>query len=417
MKNKEWSYIRADEYCSKVTDGTHDSPKKSKIGKPLITSKHIKGSKIDFDSAYLISENDFNFINRRSSVDQWDVIISMIGAYCGFCFIEDSEKIDYAVKNVGLFKAGNKINAKWLYYYLNSPIGKAHLNAIKGGSTQPYLTLGGLRKLPVLVPEDDSVKQKIIDVISSIDTKIELNNRINTELEAMAKTLYDYWFVQFDFPDANGRPYKSSGGKMVYNEVLKREIPEGWESKSLQQIVSVSNESLCPSATPNKLFRHFSIPVLDSTKTYGLETGNTIGSNKFLVEGSDVLVSKLNPWFSRVVYAMNDEQDQICSTEFVVWRTHDDQLKNFLYQTAISDRFIAYCTQSATGTSNSHKRVNPTVMMQFKVPFCERIINDFGEKMDSTFKQIIYNQRQNKELAELRDWLLPMLMNGQVTVK
>lgn len=228
MNKNSWHYIPADKYCSKVTDGTHDTPKKVEYGKYLITSKHIKGTKVDFDNAYFISEEDFHEINKRSRVDQWDVIISMIGAYCGFCFIESNSNVDYAVKNVGLFKAGNKLEAEWLYYYLNSNIGKAHLEAIKSGSSQPYITLGGIRNLPILVPKEQGVKEKIVNTISCIDSKIELNNRINVELEAMAKTLYDYWFVQFDFPDANGKPYKTSGGKMIYNPTLKREIPEGW---------------------------------------------------------------------------------------------------------------------------------------------------------------------------------------------
>ena len=233
MLSNAWKYVSGNEYCVKVTDGTHDSPKQAKYGKPLITSKHIKGDVIDFDTAYLISEHDFNEINKRSKVDQWDVIISMIGAYCGFCFIESNEEIDDAVKNVGLFKAGTEVNAKWLYYYLNSPIGRAHLNALKSGSTQPYIALGALRNLPILVPKKDEVKEKIVGILDAIDTKIRVNNRINAELEAMAKTLYDYWFVQFDFPDdspqGQGKSYKSSGGKMVYNPTLKREIPEGWE--------------------------------------------------------------------------------------------------------------------------------------------------------------------------------------------
>jgi type I restriction enzyme S subunit len=416
MESSAWKYVPGNEYCVKVTDGTHDSPKKAECGKPLITSKHIKGDVIDFDTAYLISEHDFNEINKRSKVDQWDVIISMIGAYCGFCFIESNEEIEYAVKNVGLFKAGTEVNAKWLYYYLNSPIGRAHLDSVKSGSTQPYIALGALRNLPILVPKKDEVKEKIVAILDAIDTKIRVNNRINSELEAMAKTLYDYWFVQFDFPDANGNPYKASGGKMVYNLTLKREIPEGWEAKSLSEITPVSNQSVNPANSPTQVFRHYSIPVYDATKTYVLEMGHTIGSNKFTVEESDILVSKLNPWFSRVIFAM-DEVDLICSTEFVVWRTPNDSLKNFLYMVAASPLFIAHSTQSATGTSNSHKRVNPGVMMRFCIPFKDEIASALGEKLEPMIKQMVVNQRENTQLAQLRDWLLPMLMNGQVTVE
>ncbi len=135
-------YQRADEYCDNVTDGTHDSPKKTESGQYLITSKHIKGTEIDYANAYLISQEDFDKINLRSKVDQWDIIISMIGIYCGFCYIERNKKIDYAVKNVGLLKTGSKDKAEWLYYYINSPEGKAYLESVRAGSTQPYISLG-----------------------------------------------------------------------------------------------------------------------------------------------------------------------------------------------------------------------------------------------------------------------------------
>jgi type I restriction enzyme S subunit len=111
-----------------------------------------------------------------------------------------------------------------------------------------------------------------------------------------------------------------------------------------------------------------------------------------------------------------DENDQICSTELVVWRCPSQALKNFLYLVATSPQFIAHCTQSATGTSNSHKRVNPDVMMRFALPYQGEIAAQFGEKVSPLLKRLILNQQENQQLAQLRDWLLPLLMNGQVKV-
>ena len=137
---EEWNIIKAYDYCYNVTDGTHDSPKQTEFGKYLITSKHIKDNRIDFESAYKISEDDYNKIITRSKVDQWDIIISMIGAYCGFCCIESSKQTDYAIKNVGLLKVGNELKCKWLYYYLTSPHGKQQLSKLRSGSSQPYIS-------------------------------------------------------------------------------------------------------------------------------------------------------------------------------------------------------------------------------------------------------------------------------------
>src|SRR5690606_7805754 len=108
------------------------------------------------------------------------------------------------------------------------------------GAVQKCLFISDLRDIDIDVPEEFSYQEKLSKVLSDLDAKIELNNKMNIELEAMAKLIYDYWFVQFDFPDENGRPYKSSGGKMVYNEDLKREIPEGWEQGELKDIANIT---------------------------------------------------------------------------------------------------------------------------------------------------------------------------------
>jgi type I restriction enzyme S subunit len=221
--------------------------------------------------------------------------------------------------------------------------------------------------------------------------------------------------VQFDFPDVDGRPYKSSGGKMVWSGELGREVPEGWEVKCLGDITDLNTESVNPMDTPFKDFKLYSIPEFDVSGTFKIERGEEIKSNKFTVKESDILVSKLNPWFSRVIYATEDN-DLICSTEFVVWRTKNEEMKNYLYMIARDASFRTYCTQSATGTSNSHKRVNPTVMMNYQIVFKKDVAEAFGRILGPTIKTYAKNKIENNTLAELRDWLLPMLMNGQVRV-
>lgn len=349
---------------------------------------------------------------KSSSLNGLSILVGCIGWDMGNVgVVEGRCATNQQINSITNIK--NKYNPLYIYYCLKTK--KDFLFKQASVTRTPILNKTDFSNIRINLPEEKHTQDKVVDVLVAIDKKIELNNRINAELEAMVKTLYDYWFVQFDFPDTNGKPYKASGGKMVYNPTLKREIPEGWNATHLAKITPVSNQSVNPADYPDKLFRHFSIPVYDSTNTFGLEAGETIGSNKFTVKENDILVSKLNPWFSRVIYAM-EEEDLICSTEFVVWRTPNTNIKNFLYMVATSSQFIAHCTQSATGTSNSHKRVNPGVMMRFPVPFNLEVAKALGEKLDPMIKKIIINKRENTGLARLRDWLLPMLMNGQVTV-
>ncbi|MGL1336643.1 restriction endonuclease subunit S [Vibrio parahaemolyticus] len=414
MLSNDWQYLLGEEFCSKVTDGTHDSPKQAEYGKPLITSKHIKGDEIDFDTAYLISEKDFNEINKRSQVEQWDVIISMIGAYCGFCFIERNEEIDYAVKNVGLFKTGSEINAKWLYYYLNSSIGKSHLDKVKGGSTQPYIALGSLRKLPILVPKNHQLKEDIVRVLDAIDSKIRVNNRINTELKTMAKTLYDYWFVQFDFPDANGKPYKSSGGKMIYNPVLKREIPESWDDVSLVDIATFTNGIACQKYYPSNdepTYKVIKIREFSSGFDERSECVSRAVPKKVVVKDGDILFSwsatlEVKLWTGGTG-ALNQHIFKVTSESYP---------KTFYYFEVLKCLEYFKMVAKLRKTTMGHITKDHLISTRISLPPKE-LIKAMDIKLSPIFKKMVINYQQSLELEKLRDWLLPMLMNGQVTVK
>lgn len=304
---------------------------------------------------------------------------------------------------------GNDI--EYIYYLLQY----LDLGNQKSGSGVPTMNRNHLHPIKIRAYRDKTCQQRTIKILSLIDKKIQINNQINQELEAMAKTLYDYWFVQFDFPDQNGKTYKSSGGKMVYHPELKREIPVRWGVEKLSSLLEIGRETINPMKTPKEEFKYYSIPEYDVSGSFSYELGETIRSNKFIVEKSDLLVSKLNPWFNRVVY--NLEENAISSTEFIVWKTFNRFEKNFLYQVATSKEFIEYCTRFATGTSKSHKRVSPDIMVGFQIPFEKTYIQKFGEITDSIRTQVLQNNVQNQELTQLRDWLLPMLMNGQVKVE
>ncbi|RDT76917.1 hypothetical protein DWS34_08735 [Bacteroides fragilis] len=239
---------------------------------------------------------------------------------------------------------------------------------------------------------------------------------INQNLEAMAKLLYDYWFVQFDFPNEEGKPYKSSGGEMVWNEKLKRMIPKEWINTNIYQLASISKETVNPQARPNELFKHYSLPEYDKTGTYAEEYGIDIHSAKFTVTNNCILVSKLNPWTSRVICG-NRESNQICSTEFVVWNPASIKTKGFLFMLAKSAKFIEYCTQGTTGTSHSHRRINPELMMKFDFPYNSEIAIKFSLLIENIIGQLHDNIAQLKVLTKQRDELLPLLMNGQITIE
>ena len=225
-------------YCENVFDGTHNTPEPCAEGHALLTSKNIVNGCLDKSDCYLISESDYHEINKRSQVHQWDILFSMIGTVGSVCLVTESdENIDFAIKNMGVFSCRNARKARWLYYYLQSPYVKKLIQNYLNGAVQKFLPLGWLRGLdvPKLTPEREAAS----NLLWNIDCLIENNRMVCFDLEAAAKLLYDYWFVQFDFPDENGKPYKSSGGKMVWSDKLRREIPEGFEPVELLDTCSI----------------------------------------------------------------------------------------------------------------------------------------------------------------------------------
>jgi type I restriction enzyme S subunit len=415
-------------FFEEVLDYRGKTPKKlnsdwTDKGYRAISANNVKTNGLQkLDSIRYVDQTTYDKW-MKIEIERGDLLLTS-EAPAGEVMIWDSdEKIVLSQRLFGL-RVNDRVYNKYLKYYLQSDLGQKEILRNTSGSTVFGISAKMFDLINVHYPEK---KAQILigDLLSDLDAKIEVNNKINAALEALAKTIYDYWFVQFDFPCPEalegqehlaGKPYKSSGGKMVYNEELKREIPEGWEVKELNELLEVGKEQVNPASNPEKEFKHISIPVFDSTETYGIEKGNEIASSKFVVTEYDIAVSKLNPWFNRVFYPL-DEQDLICTTEMVVWKCKEIKKKNFFFELAKSQHFIAYSTQNATGTSNSHKRVNPTIMMKYKLPYSKEQIEKFGDLVNPWIKKVMSNKKENQKLAALRDWLLPMLMNGQVTVE
>ena len=180
----KYQYLPMQDYCLNVTDGTHATPKETQYGYPLVTSKNLNKGRLDLNNTYLISESDYNEINTRSKVDQNDVLISMIGTVGLVCFVD--RQPEFAIKNVGLLKNKDKFHGKWLYYYLSSPEGQSSIQERLRGTTQQYIPLNEIRKLPVKVLFSTDDMRKIVNFLSSLDDKIELNSQINHNLEGIA---------------------------------------------------------------------------------------------------------------------------------------------------------------------------------------------------------------------------------------
>lgn len=300
------------------------------------------------------------------------------------------------------------VNVYFLYNYLKI----LDLSRLNSGTGVPSMTFDSYYDLEIYLPELKT-QQKIASILSALDAKIELNNRINAELEVMAKMIYDYWFVQFDFPNENGKPYKTSGGKMVWNEELKREIPEGWEVLSLKDIAELVKGNVNPSDieqnTPYIGLEHIGRKTIVLSDWANSELAN---SNKTAFKKHDILFGKIRPYFHKVTVAIFDG---ITSTDTIILRPKKNIYFGLALQIVFSDKFVDLATQSSTGSKMP--RADWNVLQDYKFPIPKSdLLKSFQTIFESALNKIEISVIENKTLSELRDWLLPMLMNGQVKV-
>ena len=409
-------WIKAEEYCVSVFDGTHDTPKVTETGFKLVTSKNILSNTLDLNSAYFISEEDFVNINKRSKVKQYDILFSMIGTV-GSLYFETSDTIDYAIKNIGVFSCGDKEKAEWLYYYLQSSYAQQYIKRYLNGAVQKFLPLKGLREFPV--PQFNKELHNRIKILLNIDQKIQINNQINQELEAMAKTLYDYWFVQFDFPDQNGKPYKSSGGKMVYHPELKLEIPEGWGVDKIEDIAKTGSGGT-PKSTNVSYYSNGEIPwinsgeleqtVITSTSNFITEEGLNNSSAKLFPSGT-ILVAMYGATAGKVSFLTFE-----ASTNQAICAIMLKDIRMRYYLKNVIEDLYQYLVKLSTGSARDNLSQDMIKNIKVVIPSND-ILDRFYDFSNNIIKEITKKQQENEQLTQLRDWILPMLMNGQVKVE
>lgn len=299
-----------------------------------------------------------------------------------------------------------------------------HLIKISTGSARDNLSQDIIKELEIVFPQL-KIQQRIASVLSSLDDKIELNNRINAELEAMAKTLYDYWFVQFDFPDANGKPYKSSGGKMVYNEELKREIPEGWEVKSFGDYIPSSGGF----AFKSSWWQENGVPVvkikdIQENCTLDLSDCSFVNKDKldvsenFKLKAGDIVIAMTGATVGKYAIVPYTNTPLLLNQRVGVFKSSENDLSKlpFLINSLNQPYFretVFILSNGAAQPNISNEQINKITLLLPKI----QQINLFNIKLKSIYFSILKNQQENQHLSSLRDWLLPMLMNGQVGFK
>lgn len=380
----KWENFCADRYCDSVRDGTHDTPKPTDTGYKLVTGKHIKAGQIDPSDAYYISEEDYNAINERSLVEQWDVLMSMIGTVGESAVVK--EPPNYAIKNVALFKCGgSELKGRWLNYYLRSPTAQGHMSGNQKGSSQQFLSLKQLRSLPIPVPEKGFM-QKAVQILSAYDNLIENNQKQIKLLEEAAQRLYKEWFVDLRFPGYETIPVLDG-------------VPEGWRNGNLLEIAEFKRGK---TITKSKIAAG-NIPVVAG----GLEPAYYHNQANTTAPVVTVSGSGANAGFTRMyymdVFASDCSFVDINSTPYVY----------FVYCFLKESKAILDSLQR--GSAQPHVYAKDINALSLLIPD-KKYIERFVEKVAPLFTEIRKLEKQIKLAEEARDRLLPKLMSGELEV-
>ena len=394
----------------------------------------VRGADIIPISEYDFSAIPVRYINQQAYAKKClqvgDIIIEKSGGSptqsTGRVSLVSQELLDHAGAVIcsnfcTAFRVKKGWNPLYVYYYLQFIYNLGAFFNFEGKTS-------GIKNLQLdaafaAIPIEDiseSIQNNIVAILQGLERKIAINRQINQNLEAMAKQFYDYWFVQFDFPNENGKPYKSSGGKMVWNEKLKREIPKGWNVLKLGEHCSFNKR------TSNGYFNH-PILYLDTSNI----TNNTIDELQFLnpssdiipsrarrlVQEGDIVYSTVRPNLKHFGIIMNPDYNMVVSTGFAVITANWSAYRYFIYQFLIQAATIENLSTIAQSAVSAYPSINTSDIenLDLVVP-PDSMIEKYAKTACRLYLQIDTNYKEIKSLTKQRDELLPLLMNGQVSV-
>lgn len=404
----EWKEVKLGDITQLVIDYRGKTPLKlgadwSDSGYRALSAKNIKTGKI-------VAEDSIRFVDEtlykkwmKDEVERGDILITSEAPFGQIFFWDSDEKI---VLSQRLFDVRIKdgICKQFVYYYMTTNEYQKELDGRATGTTVIGLRQPELLKTTIKLPSYE-VQDKIASILSSLDSKIETNNKINAKLEEMAQALFKSWFVDFE-------PFKD--GEFVDSELGM--IPKGWKVGKLSEIAEVTKSSVNPGKTPEKLFSHYSLPAFDESKMPAMQYGSEIMSNKLVFGDKTTLLSKLNPHIKRVWFVNEVKDNPICSTEFIPVKANDETLCAFVHCCINSDHYYNKAVSAVNGATTSHQRIHPDDVMNMEIAYNDVVAKQFSIAVYPMLEKIANNITESSRLASLRDTLLPKLMSGAIEI-
>lgn len=410
-----------------ITDGEHGTVKDDIEGEYFyLSNKNIIDNNVIYDkNDRKISKDTFEKINKRIKLEKDDLLLSTVGTIGKTVIVKEQPNYTFQ-RSVGIIKINKKLaDPYYIKYYLDTPIIQKKLNQIANGGVQKGLYISDLENLKIDIPSIQ-IQKKIANSLKILDDKIDINNKIINESEKLAKKIYDYWFVQFEFPDKDIDSYKSSGGKMIYNEILKKNIPENWTVEQIKNCIKNINTGLNPRNNfklGNGTIKYVTVKNLTLNGNIDFSNCDVIDEqaklmvhNRSKVEKGDILFASISP-LGRCVIVNEEPKDwDINESVFCIKPNFNKISSEYLYLYFMRKDFIKKAEHSSTGSVFNGIRIKTLEDMFILIPQ-KNVIDKFTNIVSNIF-MLKYNKiKENEILYNLKNYLLPLLINGQVRFK
>lgn len=383
------------ELCSVVVDCPHSTPKWTANGKIVIRNKNIKHGKIDFSSPSYTDDEHFAQRIKRAKPQPGDIIITREAPIGDVGMIPENTECCLGQRMVLLRANQSVCDNFYLLYSLQSLYVQHQISWSEGtGTTVSNLRIPHLEQIqiPYLPLEQQA---KISSVLRALEEKIENNRRLNDNLEQQAQAIYHERF----------------------ETVSPNDLPSDWRIVTLGEVATISNKSFNPLKEPEILLEHYSIPAFDEARFPVFELSTSIKSNKFIIDASCFMISKLNPTTKRVWKPYCLTGNAVCSTEFIVYKAKDKTITDFLYSVIDSNSFSDFMCSHVTGSTGSRQRTTPSDTLSYELILpSEDELAEFQSLVSPMYAQMRINAIENDKLKRLRDSLLPKLMSGEIDV-
>lgn len=339
------------------------------------------------------AENDSKY--ARTRLRGGEIVISVVGTIGKTAIVPSSFAGCNLVRATALIDIKDQWLAHWVKYYLDSPQGQSYIEQNLNTTVQPTLNIKSLVDMPIPFPDEDVMK-KTVTVLTAFDDKIDCNKKINDNLQQQAQTIFH---ERFEIVDVDN-------------------LPTGWRVVTLGEVALISKNSFNPLKEPETILEHYSIPAFDESRFPVFESSTSIKSNKYVVDGSCFLISKLNPTTKRVWKPYCITNRAVCSTEFIVYKAKDESITDFLFSVIDSVSFSDFMCSHVTGSTGSRQRTSPSDTLSFKfiLPAGEELA-EYQAIVSPMYTQMRINAIESDKLKQLRDILLPKLMSGEIDVR